>query len=249
MAGTGVRGVELGDVAHDTVVGPTSALKSTAIASSAAASVTTQSPRWAHTSNLAQSEYFCVEESGDKRSSEMQSEHRCNRTHQAVVHLALQVPCHVVTAMFVGSRQKQPAHVSLLQKRRPARQGAWFTLFVHSTAFFPQGVQLNTDVHVLGHGPAAFIHRHWRQGRRHDPVGAQSLCMVRPVPISPDVAQIFPSLHRCPLSIPSTQATTEILLCPASPASCPGFSSLLRAHLLAVQEFRSFLQLPCSTVS
>ena len=30
-----------------------------------------------------------------------------------------------------------------------------------------------------GHGPAAWAHRHRRQRRRHDPVRAESLCMVR----------------------------------------------------------------------
>ena len=44
MAGTGVRGVELSDVALETVAGPTSVMQSTAIASSAAASVASQSP-------------------------------------------------------------------------------------------------------------------------------------------------------------------------------------------------------------
>ena len=88
---------------------------------------------------------------------------------------------------------------------------------MNSTDFFPQGVQMNTDVHVLGHGPAARAHHHWRQRRRHDPVGTESLCMVRNVPLpSLDVAQLYPSLHRCTLS---TQATAEILLCPPSPAS------------------------------
>ena len=36
-----------------------------------------------------------------------------------------------------------------------ARWEAWFTFFVNSTGFFPQGVQTSTDVHFLGHGPAA----------------------------------------------------------------------------------------------
>ena len=87
VAGNGVRGVELSDVALETVAGPTSALKSTAVASSAAASVASQSPGWANTSNLAPVlVFFVVEETGDKRWSEMQSEHRSNRTHQPVVH-------------------------------------------------------------------------------------------------------------------------------------------------------------------
>ena len=80
-------GVELGDVGLQTFAGPTSVLQSTAIASSAAASVASQSPGWANTSNLAPVlVFFVVEETGDKRWSEMQSEHRSNRTHQPVVH-------------------------------------------------------------------------------------------------------------------------------------------------------------------
>ena len=50
VAGTGVRGVELGDVGLETFAGPTSVLKAAAIASSAAASVASQSPGWANTS-------------------------------------------------------------------------------------------------------------------------------------------------------------------------------------------------------
>ena len=116
------------------------------------------------------------------------------------------------------------------KKRRPARQEAWFTLFVKPTDFVSQGVQMNTDVHVLGHGPAARAHHHWRQRRRHDPVGTESLCMVRPVPLpSPDVAQLYPSLHRCTLS---TQATAEILLCPPSPASSSTEASGVFSNLL-----------------
>ena len=44
VARTGVRGVELGHVALETVAGPTSVWQSTAVASSAAASVASQSP-------------------------------------------------------------------------------------------------------------------------------------------------------------------------------------------------------------
>ena len=65
VAGSGVRGVELGDVGLQTFAGPTSVLQSTAIASSAAASVASQSPGWANTSNLAPVlVFFVVEESG-----------------------------------------------------------------------------------------------------------------------------------------------------------------------------------------
>ena len=59
VARGGVRGVELSDVALETVAGPMSALKSTAVASSAEASVASQSPSWADTSNLAPVPVFC----------------------------------------------------------------------------------------------------------------------------------------------------------------------------------------------
>ena len=59
VAGTGVRGVELGDVALETFAGPTSVLKATAVASSAAPSVASQSPGWANTSNLAPVAFLC----------------------------------------------------------------------------------------------------------------------------------------------------------------------------------------------
>ena len=67
----------------------------------------------------------------------------------------LQVPCHVVTAVTCRVTPETTSPRPLSQKRRPAREEAWFTLFVHSTAFFPQEVQMNTDVHFLGHRPSA----------------------------------------------------------------------------------------------
>ena len=75
VAGTGVRDVELGDVAFETFAGPANVLKSTTAVSGAS-----QSPGWANMS---------IEESGAQRSSEMQGESRSNRTHPTVVHLDL----------------------------------------------------------------------------------------------------------------------------------------------------------------
>ena len=100
VAGTGVRGVELGDVGLQTVAGPTSVLEATAIACSVAVSVASQSPGWANTSNQAPVPVFCSGGIGDKRSSEMQSEHRSNRAHSDCRSpWLLRVPCHVVTAV------------------------------------------------------------------------------------------------------------------------------------------------------
>ena len=151
VADTGVRGLELGDVGVQTVAGPTSVLEATAIASSAAASVTNQSPGWANTSNLAPVPVF-LEESGTS------ARQKCRASTEAIAPIKLSFTLASASAVSCGHRSDLPGHVRNDQptspfpkpKRRPAREEAWFTLLVHSTTFFPQGVQMNTDVHFLG---------------------------------------------------------------------------------------------------
>ena len=76
--------------------------------SSVAASVASQSPGWANTSNLAPVPVFLLETSGVWGSSEMQSANRSNRTHQTVVLWPLQAPSGVQHVMkhcsFLPSR-------------------------------------------------------------------------------------------------------------------------------------------------
>ena len=105
VARGGVRGVELSDVALETVAGPTSVLQSTAVASSAAASVASQSPGWDDTSNLAPVPVFCCGEIWGQALVRY-AERALKQSHPSDCRSLwlLQAPCQVVTAV-IGSHQ------------------------------------------------------------------------------------------------------------------------------------------------
>ena len=152
---------------------------------------------------------------------------------------------------FVRNAEREPkqSHPSncrslwpLQAPRCPARCGTRFT-----TTFFPQGVQMGTDVHFLGHRPAACAHRHTRSHR------SRVLVHGATCTLSPDVAQVNPSFHRCAPSTqkPSTLAPTGVNPCTPrlaySGTEASGFPLVLRGtHLGSAVMFRSFLRLPCA---
>ena len=97
----------LGDVALETVAGPTSVLKATAVASSAAASVASQSPGWANTSNLAPVPVF-LEESGTS------ARQKCRASTEAIAPIRLSFTLASAGAVFCGHRGDLSGHTRIV---------------------------------------------------------------------------------------------------------------------------------------